>query len=65
MVIQRNTMEYEQPIAGAFVARSSFTHVAEWAKFICMLSRKGKARISISAVLEYEGQVVVQLKGEL
>jgi len=64
LVIQRNTMEYEHPIAGDFVARSSLTHAVDWSKFIRMLSRKGKARISVSSVLECNGKLVGHLKGD-
>ena len=64
LVIQRNTMEYECPITGDFVARSSLTHSADWSKFIRILSRKGKARISVSSVLECNGKLVGHLKGD-
>lgn len=64
LVIQRNTMDYELPIPGAFTARSSLAQPADWPQFMRMLARKGKARITVSAVLEHTGQVVGQLTGE-
>ncbi|MFA6457093.1 MAG: YiiD C-terminal domain-containing protein [Bacteroidota bacterium] len=55
LVIQRNTMEYELPISGDFIARSFLNNPEKWESFLNMLSRKGKARISVASVLEYEG----------
>lgn len=64
LVIQRNTMEYEPPIVGAFTARSSLAAGAQWQQFTRMLVRKGKARISMTSVLEHAGHVVGKLAGE-
>lgn len=64
LVIHRNTMEYELPIQGDFTAKSSFEHPEEWSRFIRMLARKGKARISICSVLEHAGQRVGYFTGE-
>lgn len=64
LVIQRNTMEYELPIVGEFTARSSIVDDRDWQLFMRMLTRKGKARITVSSVLEYAGQVVGRLTGE-
>ena len=51
LVIQRNTMEYRQPILGAFSARATLEHPERWELFTATLVRKGKARIEVSAVL--------------
>lgn len=64
LVIQRNTMEYEQPIQGEFFARSALEDPAQWPMFLRMLQRKGKARASVVSVLEHQGQVVGRLIGE-
>jgi thioesterase domain-containing protein len=64
LVIQRNTVEYEQPIVGEFTARSFLDQPAQWQQFTRMLARKGKARISVSSVLEHAGQVVGRFNGE-
>ena len=64
LVIQRNTMEYHLPVLGTFTARAYLTEPAAWQKFIIMLKRKGKARITVSAVLEYDGQLAGSLSGE-
>jgi len=64
LVIQRNTMEYERPILGQFTARSSLQRPDRWQQFIAMLARKGKARVTVSSVLEHSGQVVGRFTGE-
>lgn len=64
LVIQRNTMEYEQAILGEFTARSSLEQPEHWQQFNRMLARKGKARISVTSVLEHAGQVVGRFTGE-
>lgn len=64
LVIQRNSMAYEQPIPGEFTARSSLEEPGQWAQFTRMLARKGKARVTVSSVLEHGGRVVGRLSGE-
>lgn len=64
LVIQRNTMAYDMPVAGAFSARSSLENPEDWQRFTRMLKRKGKARIAVQAALEYEGRVAGTLTGE-
>jgi thioesterase domain-containing protein len=64
LVIQRNTMEYERPIMGVFIARSSLEQPDQWRQFTQMLARKGKARIIVQCVLEHAGQVVGRFRGQ-
>ena len=64
MVIQRNSMEYLAPIAGSFTARSYFEPGADWDGFMRMLARRGRARMSLGAVLSYEGQEAGRLSAE-
>ena len=64
LVIQRNTMKYELPILGEFTARAQFEVQTEWVSFLRMLTRKGKARITVTAVLEEGGQRVGGFSGE-
>jgi thioesterase domain-containing protein len=63
LVIQRNTMEYEEPILGGFTARSS-VEPADWQRFSRMLARKGKARVRVTALLEHEDRTVGRFSGE-
>lgn len=64
LVIQRNTMDYHLPILGEFTARAFIEQPDAWQRFVVMLKRKGKARISVSSMLEHNGQVVGSLTGE-
>lgn len=64
LVIQSNTMNYLLPINGTFTARSFIEGAADWPRFVRTLERKGRARIAVTAVLEYDGQQVGRLTGE-
>ncbi len=64
LVIQRNTMEYELPIQGEFFARSFLETPDQWPSFVRLLARRGKARISVVSVLEYQGQPAGRFNGE-
>lgn len=64
LVIQRNTMEYELPIQGEFSARSSLPQPEQWPSFLRLLSRRGKARIAVIAVVEYLGRPAGVFSGE-
>lgn len=64
LVIQRNTMEYSLPIDGAFRARATITEPGRWAGFLLMLSRKGRARIAVSSVLEFDGAPAGRFSGD-
>ena len=63
LVIQRNTMEYELPIQGQFSAQSTLGAIDAWERFLHILSRKGKARITVTSTLEHEGQKVGYFSG--
>lgn len=64
LVIQGNTMHYDLPVAGDFIARAFIEQEDSWQHFIRMLTRKGKARITVSSVLEYNGMQAGRLSGE-
>jgi thioesterase domain-containing protein len=64
LVIQSNTMDYDQPICGAFRARSALAELDLWPRFTRTLARMGRARLRVTAVLESEGQPVCRLGGE-
>jgi len=64
LVIQRNVMEYQRPILGQFTARSMLERPEGWKPFIDMLARRGKARITVLAVLEHMGQVAGRFSGQ-
>jgi len=63
LVIQRNSMEYERPIQGDFTARAR-TDEDEWNRFKRVFERKGKARIGVTSIIEYDGQTVGRFAGD-
>ena len=64
LVIQSNTMHYDLPIAGRFTAQASLADEAGWQRFLQMLQRKGKARIAVESILDYNGSQAGRLRGE-
>lgn len=64
LVIQRNTMEYDLPVAGEFQARTTPVDPAAWERFLRMLSRRGIARIAVASVLEFRGARAGRFSGE-
>lgn len=64
LVIRRNTMDYEAPIAGDFEAYASMADSGDWAAFMTLLERKGKARLHVSAVLRQQEREVAEFTGE-
>jgi thioesterase domain-containing protein len=64
LVIQRNTMEFERPITGEFSAHSSLLQPERWCDFTRMLARKGRARMTVLALLKSADQPVGRFTGE-
>jgi thioesterase domain-containing protein len=64
LVIQRNVMEYQHPILGQFTARSMLERPDGWKPFTDTLARRGKARITVLAVLEHMGRVAGRFSGQ-
>ncbi len=64
LVIQENTVHYDKPITGEFVAVSRLESLEAWPKFLAMLRRKGKARICVAADLIFQEQVVGRFTGQ-
>jgi thioesterase domain-containing protein len=64
VVIQRNSMDYLAPIAGDFTATATNPDDVVWDGFLRMLARRGVARITVGAELEYEGKVAGRLSGD-
>ena len=64
LVIQRNTMSYEQPIMGTFTATAAAPDAQAWKQFLRVFRRMGKARITVASVLHFDGAVVGRLEGE-
>lgn len=51
LVIQRSSMEYEQPIQGDFEAVCRFSDETAWQRFRSTLERRGRARMTLNAYL--------------
>jgi thioesterase domain-containing protein len=63
LVIQRNTMTFSQPMAGAFTAQSSLVD-AQWEKFMRTLMRRTRARISVLCQLYCAGEEAACFEGD-
>jgi thioesterase domain-containing protein len=64
LVIRQNTMKYERPIAGKFLASSSLVDLSAWELFREMLTRKRRARILIKVTIRCHGEDVGEMLGE-
>lgn len=64
LVIQRNSMDYDLPISGAFDARSFLAEPEKWDWFLRTLARKGRARIHVGATLLFAGKPAGEFAGE-
>lgn len=55
LVIQSNTMEYGRALTDTFTARAVLASPNDWSRFLRTLSRRGRARIEVEALLEQDG----------
>lgn len=63
LVIQKNSISYDQPITSDFEAVCSLTDRQVWTKFIQILERKKKSRITVNSCLQCQGQQVGEFTG--
>jgi thioesterase domain-containing protein len=63
LVIQKNTMSYDQPITSNFEAVCYLNEPEIWARFIKTLQRKKKSRITVNSFLQCQGQQVGEFTG--
>ena len=63
-VIQRNAMSYEEPIHGDFKAVCTLIDDAAWDRFIRMIERRGRGRITMNAHLVFDGRQVASFEGD-
>jgi thioesterase domain-containing protein len=65
LVIQRNSMEFERPLAGGFFARAVLAEPQRWPQFLDSLQRRGKSRIGVIALLwQEEGEIAARFSGD-
>lgn len=63
LVIQKNTMSYNRPITDNFEAVCSLKDEQVWKKFIKVLQKKHKSRITVNCLLQCNGQQVGEFSG--
>ncbi|HEY6481913.1 MAG TPA: YiiD C-terminal domain-containing protein [Steroidobacteraceae bacterium] len=64
VVIQRSSIEYEKPILGDFCAACRFADPQDWDRFLAMLERRGRARMTLHAHLLHEAQRMASFVGD-
>ncbi len=64
LVIQRNNMEYLRPITGFFTATAFLSPATDWEKFLLALSKRGRGRLSIEALVEFDGKTCARFEGD-
>jgi thioesterase domain-containing protein len=64
LVIQRSSMEYEQPIPGDFDAVCHFMDEPAWERFQVILARRGRARLKLAAHLVCDARRMATFEGD-
>jgi thioesterase domain-containing protein len=64
LVIQRNAMSYDEPIEGDFTALCEKPDDAQWQRFLTMLDRRGRGRITMTAQLVYRSRPAASFEGD-
>lgn len=64
LVIRRNTMRYERPMAARFTARAAAPSADDWEAFARSMKRKGLGRIAMTSTLWCDGREAGRLEGE-
>jgi thioesterase domain-containing protein len=64
LVIQRNAMSYDEPVAGDFAAICVRPDEAQWDRFLAMIERRGRGRITMTAHLVYRTRTVASFEGD-
>ena len=63
LVIQKNTMSYDKPITSDFQAVSYLNEPETWTRFVKILQRKKKSRITVKSCLQCNKQQVGEFTG--
>jgi thioesterase domain-containing protein len=64
LVIQKNSMNYDLPMLGAFSAEATTPAPEKWQRFLATLQKHKRARVNICSVLKCEGQQVGTFEGD-
>jgi thioesterase domain-containing protein len=64
LVIQRNAMSYAAPIQGDFTALCEQPEESAWQRFLTMIERRGRGRITMTARLLYLSRLAASFEGD-
>lgn len=64
LVVRRNSVEYLQPVNGAFLASVRFPADCDWAQFLQQLATRGRARVTLQAEVHSEDGVAARFEGD-
>jgi thioesterase domain-containing protein len=64
IVIQKNTMTYERPITGKFIASAAIADTTAWRRFADTLKRKGRGRFTVRSILYRHAEKVGEFEGD-
>lgn len=64
LVIQRNCMDYQRPIAGDCHAVCDGADMPDWDPFLRMLERRGRGRVTVASRLLYQDRVAADFTGD-
>jgi thioesterase domain-containing protein len=64
IVIQKNTMAYERPITGRFIASAAIPDTVDWRRFVDTLRRKRRGRFTVRSVLSCHAERVGEFEGD-
>jgi len=64
LVIQRQNVEYLHPVATDFSASAMLADEEKWQRFEEIFAAKGKARISVEALVEAGGKICARFTGD-
>lgn len=64
IIIQRHSIDYEQPVSKDFTAQAHLTKPEGWERFIRTLEAHGRARINISSIIKSDAQQAASFEGD-
>jgi thioesterase domain-containing protein len=64
IVVKRYTMTYARPMPADFTAAANLDAGTNWNAFTAALARRGRARITVIAALDCDGERAGELQGE-
>ncbi|WP_191554241.1 YiiD C-terminal domain-containing protein [Brevundimonas aurantiaca] len=62
-MIQSNTVHYDRAIAGTFQSTATWADPAGGPRFIALFSWRGRARVTVAAILTEDGKAAGRFEG--